>query len=568
MQPKKNREPQAAPERAKSFWPQRCLVAAAVLLLVTGCQTTQSGGQLRYGTTTTGAASEDPCSHKARNIGIAAGATIGGAAGHVVGEGKTAAILIGAGLGALFGGVIGNNIDQRRCELHRLAQEHNLQMQVQDIQSVQEGKKANTLGLSVSVRDNGGQFASGARKPNAAGAKAFAAIAQSYRQSLEGETPQQTQERLRKMRILLVGHTDDTGSSAGNANLSEARAQAVAEIFAAAGFSKQQIFYQGAGETLPIASNAAEEGRALNRRVEIVDLSDDNAFNAYLAGRRANTEFYRSSAQASVTGAGGAATTSASGRKPSRKGSAAAPSKAGTAATARKGDAPAARQPAGTAGNTTTTAQAPTPRKGATATGPARLPAGKRSGPEIDFGGQAIVGQATVVGIGAVQQSGSTFPWLSTAQANETAPLGSCLHDRPRVSHGVKSLSTNELRTTDYLPGMYSSSWIANVNGHLVALNHVAVLRDGALPARKPDLLIYTNYTNDGQAKPAWRSSPEVNTYNGEKGILYRVFASGPVQCMDILIPHQNPRQAPGSNLIYPKQGDYFQVTFAPALAK
>lgn len=527
-------------------------MAAAVLLLATGCQTTQSGGQLLQGIQEK-VASKDPCSNNARNIGVAVGAVAGGVAGNAIGEGKTG-IVIGAGIGALLGGVIGHNIDQRRCELHRLAQEHQLQLQVQDIQSSTSGNKPEALGLSVSVQDSGGQFASSAKKPNSAGAKAFAAIAKSYRQSVEGETPAQTQERLKNMRILLVGHTDDTGSSRSNANLSEERARAVAEIFAAQGFNKQQIFYQGAGETLPIADNATEEGRSLNRRVEIIDLSSDKAFGAYLAERRANTSFYR--AAPAVTPAKSASAAPTSGTKPKAQ----PPEKPQTSAsTGTRQTAPAA-----------STAAAPTPASSTTKTPAATTaprPTGKRPGGEIDFGGQPINGQATVVAIGAVQEKRSTFPWLSSAQASETAPLSSCLHDRPRTSHGVKSLSTNKLRTTDYLPGVYGSSWVANVNGHLVALNHVAVLRDGALPARRPDLLIYVNY-NSNKTKPTWRSSPEVNTYNGEKGILYRVFASGPVQCMDILIPHQNPRKAPESNLIYPNQGEYFQVTFAPELAK
>lgn len=536
-------------ESRRDAWRRRGVGSAAVaaaLLLATGCQTTQGGlGQWTRDTF----ASSDPCSNNARNIGIVAGAVGGAVLGKAVGNSKTA-MVVGAGVGTALGGLIGYNVDQRRCDLHRLAQKHQMDMAVEEIQlTTQENGKAATRlgGLSVSVRD-GAQFASGSARLSASGTQAFTDVARAYRQkSSEQEKPQEQQARLQNMRILLVGHTDDTGSSAGNADLSQARAKAVADIFAAQGFDKGQIFYQGAGETLPIADNASEEGRARNRRVEIVDLSDDEVFAAYLAGRRANIAFYREGA--AVAGSQMAAAPAMQQSKPSAKPTAQAAAKTAPKPTARPAATPSA----------TAAASAPAP---GTSVAPAR------SG-SLDFGGSPVNGRATVVQVGQPQAARSTFSLLPVAQASETSPpLGSCLNDRPRISHGVMSLKTGTLRTTDYLPGVYDSSWFATVNGHLVALNHVAVLRDGALPARKPDLLIYRDYQNNASVPPTWKSSPEVNAYSGEKGILYRVFADGPVRCMDILIPHQNPVQADGSNLIYPGQGDYYQVGFSPRLAK
>ncbi len=69
--------------------------------------------------------------------------------------------------------------------------------------------------------------------------------------------------------IDVYGHTDSTGSDAYNQTLSESRARTVADYLAMRGVSEARIRSKGFGETMPVADNAAEEGRAKNRRVEI-----------------------------------------------------------------------------------------------------------------------------------------------------------------------------------------------------------------------------------------------------------------------------------------------------------
>ena len=70
--------------------------------------------------------------------------------------------------------------------------------------------------------------------------------------------------------IQVVGHTDDTGSESTNERLSEKRAQAVADQLIARGIDSERITVEGRGEAEPIASNDTAEGRATNRRVEII----------------------------------------------------------------------------------------------------------------------------------------------------------------------------------------------------------------------------------------------------------------------------------------------------------
>lgn len=71
-------------------------------------------------------------------------------------------------------------------------------------------------------------------------------------------------------RVEVIGHTDNTGSAAHNIDLSQRRAQSVARILIAAGVNGNRIATIGRGFEQPIASNVSPEGRAQNRRVEII----------------------------------------------------------------------------------------------------------------------------------------------------------------------------------------------------------------------------------------------------------------------------------------------------------
>jgi outer membrane protein OmpA-like peptidoglycan-associated protein len=74
-------------------------------------------------------------------------------------------------------------------------------------------------------------------------------------------------------KILIEGHTDSTGSAALNAELSKARAEAVASYLSSRGIARENLTTEGIGPNRPIASNDSPEGRATNRRVEITVLA-------------------------------------------------------------------------------------------------------------------------------------------------------------------------------------------------------------------------------------------------------------------------------------------------------
>jgi len=69
---------------------------------------------------------------------------------------------------------------------------------------------------------------------------------------------------------VIAGYTDSRGSDEYNRDLSQRRADAVRDALVAAGVAAARITTQGLGESQPVASNDTDEGRAKNRRVDVI----------------------------------------------------------------------------------------------------------------------------------------------------------------------------------------------------------------------------------------------------------------------------------------------------------
>lgn len=74
--------------------------------------------------------------------------------------------------------------------------------------------------------------------------------------------------------VVVEGHTDSTGNSTLNQQLSLARANAVKDALVKQGIRSERIQAQGFGMTKPIADNNTSEGRQINRRTEIIVLGE------------------------------------------------------------------------------------------------------------------------------------------------------------------------------------------------------------------------------------------------------------------------------------------------------
>lgn len=77
-----------------------------------------------------------------------------------------------------------------------------------------------------------------------------------------------------KLKIQIGGYTDNIGKPADNAKLSLGRAVAVVNYLLSKGIKNDRLTFKGFGETKPIADNKTEQGRALNRRTELIVVSN------------------------------------------------------------------------------------------------------------------------------------------------------------------------------------------------------------------------------------------------------------------------------------------------------
>ena len=184
------------------------------------------------------------CALNKKNEGAAIGAGVGGAVGAVVGNqtGSTArGAIIGAVVGGLAGGIIGHQMDQQAKELQQ-------SIPGATIQRVGEGITV-TFASGLLYDVNSDQV----RPEAATNLRSLAA-------SL-GKFPNTD--------LLIVGHTDATGTATYNQALSQRRAASAADYLAAQGVTMSRLRTSGRGEMEPIATNDTEEGKLLNRRVEI-----------------------------------------------------------------------------------------------------------------------------------------------------------------------------------------------------------------------------------------------------------------------------------------------------------
>lgn len=181
-------------------------------------------------------------------IGAAAGAGAGAVIGNQTGSTARGAI-IGAVVGGAAGAIIGHQMDQQAKELQ------------QNI----PGATVTRVGEGIAVTFASGllyDFDSDVVKPTAAqNLKTLAASLDKYPNT----------------DILIVGHTDATGSDSYNQGLSERRARAAQNYLVGEGVAPGRLRSAGRGETEPIASNDTEAGQAQNRRVEIAIYASQQA---------------------------------------------------------------------------------------------------------------------------------------------------------------------------------------------------------------------------------------------------------------------------------------------------
>lgn len=217
----------------KSITPAVISAALTGSLLLAGCQSYT--GQ-----------TSDPNDPNRTRRGALIGAGIGAVAGLLSGSDATERrqrALVGAGVGGLTGGAIGAYQDRQEAELRR-----------------------QTMGTGIAVQREGDVI-----KLNLPDGVTFdfgkADLKSQFYPALNNVA--RTLAEYNQTIVEVSGHTDSVGSDQFNQRLSEQRASAVGNYLIGQGLQRERFEIVGFGEQHPVADNGTDQGRALNRRVEI-----------------------------------------------------------------------------------------------------------------------------------------------------------------------------------------------------------------------------------------------------------------------------------------------------------
>jgi outer membrane protein OmpA-like peptidoglycan-associated protein len=183
---------------------------------------------------------------KGTAIGGAAGGVIGAIIGKKVGNTAVGAI-IGGAIGGTAGAFIGRKMDRQAEEIKN---------SIPNAEVIREGE-------GIVVKFNSGILFDLNQAELKANARTnIENLAISLKNNPDTD-------------ILIVGHTDASGTDEYNLKLSERRATSVKSLIESKGILSSRLSTEGRGEAEAIADNETEAGRALNRRVEIVIVANE-----------------------------------------------------------------------------------------------------------------------------------------------------------------------------------------------------------------------------------------------------------------------------------------------------
>jgi outer membrane protein OmpA-like peptidoglycan-associated protein len=208
------------------------IALTAASFILAACSTDPYTGEQKVSNTAMGAGT-------GAILGTAAGAIIGGTTKLKTGN----AMLVGAGLGAIAGGGVGVYMDNQEAKLRQRLE-----------------------GSGVSVTRNGDNIVLN-MPSNITFATDQSDIKPRFYETLNSVAL--VLKEFNKTMVDVNGHTDSDGADDYNEELSQRRADSVAQYLISQRLNPQRFEVRGIGERQPIASNASASGKAQNRRVEI-----------------------------------------------------------------------------------------------------------------------------------------------------------------------------------------------------------------------------------------------------------------------------------------------------------
>ena len=207
------------------------VLALSAAVLFTGCEAYNNTNKAQRGAV----------------IGAAGGALLGAILGNNVGNGQNSELgaVLGTVVGGAAGAVIGHQMDKQAKKIEE-------EIPGADVKRVDDG-------IVVTFDENNGGVYFDTNKYNI------------------NEKSKQTLDKLAAIlkeypdtNVLVAGHTDSVGKDEYNLGLSQRRAQAVTNYFKSKGLVGSRFTTKWYGEKNPVASNDTAEGRAKNRRVNVV----------------------------------------------------------------------------------------------------------------------------------------------------------------------------------------------------------------------------------------------------------------------------------------------------------
>jgi outer membrane protein OmpA-like peptidoglycan-associated protein len=192
--------------------------------------------------------------HENTKKGAGIGALVGAVSGAIIGYqndhsgGALRGALIGGAAGGAIGAGTGAYMDKQQTEFEQQLSDERARQQI-EIERQQNEILKLTMNSEVSFDVNSAQIKPTFRPP----LNKIAEILNRYPRT----------------EIVVVGHTDNVGSEQYNMDLSSRRANAVADYLVLRGVASARMGTEGRGEFEPRAGNATNEGRSLNRRVEV-----------------------------------------------------------------------------------------------------------------------------------------------------------------------------------------------------------------------------------------------------------------------------------------------------------
>lgn len=549
------------------------LGAVSAALVLAGCQTLQTVSDALHqtlqtitsSTTSSAPANVAPC-HNAPTPTHAPSVLLG-----QVAHDQTAAAL---------GTMSAAQFAQRHCELTAALAPTSTQppFELATLDVVTPAGQRHTLGTQLRVGDALSNAPANATpaQPHVA-QPVWGSIAAQLRRPFAGESPEQTTARLQAMQLLVVVHTSDEGASTpATLAAGQQRARAVAEVLAAQGFERSQLYFQNAAEHFPIASNHTAAGRALNQRIEIIDVASPAALNAYFNARTTDLSHLRARAENQLN-------------TPEK-----IPAKSPTQTTA-KSVAKSPQNPSKTTSQTTIT-RAPI------------IQSGKKAAIFVenndDYLEEEIIADSnqpkidgqikeTIIEKSPRHLDFNGRPWQRPNIAEAATPALNCALDAPRPIPAPQSLQTLAPR-----PQAASAppSWTAQAGPHWLvvqpiaastaprptsganaaapsqATSHTATSHSAASHPVPPtfELLLYANHRPTAPSAkiptpdPLWRGAVHLNTYRTASDTLHRFFipasAGASLRCLDVRLPHATPTQAAPSTLLYERNGQLLQA--------